>query len=265
MPLEHSRYFSASASHRWISCPPSVVGAQLEQHNTDAADEGTMGHHFSELTLKDRLIAMRCGADPLQYHVGRYKGKIHQGWKLATQHISYLQGYVDFVWSLVAAGGRLYVENRVRYDEPLGVDGMAEIFAAFGTADALIVMPDGTLFVVDLKFGKWVVDAERNSQQALYAIGGYRSLRLLHNIKKFVFVIYQPRTAGRPDDQWRTTFDWLEKFTDTAHHAAQIIVDLVDMAARGEPIPAKFFNPTKENCEFCKKEGCSARKKSWGR
>lgn len=224
-----------------------------------------MGHHFTELTLRDRLIARKMGADPLKYKVANYKGKAHSGWRLSENHIKPLQSYVDFVWSLVMAGGILYVETRVNYSQPLGVDRNDPEMDAFGTADALIVMPDGVLWVIDLKFGKWDVDAERNTQQGLYAIGGYRNLRLLHDIKGFNFVIFQPRTKGRPDDQWRATFEWLDKVIDKAYAAAGTIIELLDITDRGLPIPAKYFKPSKENCEFCRKADCDARRKTWGR
>lgn len=263
MPELHSRYFSASASSRWIQCPPSVIGEQMEQGDTSAADEGTMGHHFTETTLKARLFAYKRGMSWEQYTVRAHLGEQHAGWRLAENHIRPLQSYVDFVWGLVLAGGKLYIESQVDYSEPLNVAHLSKIFKAFGTADALIVMPDGVLWVIDLKFGMWDVDAEGNTQQGLYALGGWRSLQLLHDIKKFNFVIFQPRTKGRADDQWRTDFVWLEKMTKRTRKAAGKIVELVQLTKEGWPIPPGEFKPSAKACEFCRKAGCSARIKTW--
>ncbi len=266
MPELHSKYFSASASKRWMGktgrdgCAASCVLPQKERGDTSAADEGTMGHHFTEFTLRDRLIAGVNG-DWQQYEVANYLGKMHADWRLAEHHVPHLQGYVDFVWSLVLAGGRLYIENQVDYSEPLGVAHLEGLLRAFGTSDALVVMPDGTLWVIDLKFGKWVVDAENNSQMLLYALGGYRRLRLIHEITRFNLVIYQPRTAGRPDDQWACSFDRLEKFTAAAHTGAQRILEAVQAYQTDGKIPAALYSASNDNCQFCKVVTCAPRRK----
>lgn len=266
MPELHSKYFSASASKRWMGksgldgCPASVVMPQKEQRDTSAADEGTMGHHFTEFTLKDRMIA-GTGGDWQRYNVANYIGKTHAGWRLAEHHVNHLQGYVDFIWSLVLAGGRLYIENQVDYSQPLDVDHLEGLLRAFGTSDALVYMPDGTLWVIDLKFGKWVVDAENNSQMMLYAVGGYRRLRLIHDIKRFNLVIYQPRTSGRPDDQWACTFDRLAKFIDAAKTGAQRILEAVRQYQETGKLAPAYFNASQDNCQFCKVEKCGPRRK----
>lgn len=227
-----------------------------------AAEEGTMGHHFSEFTLRDRLLVTKKG-DWQKYVVRNYLGKKHSGWRLAENHIPGLQSFVDYVWAFVLAGGRLYVENQVDYSEPLGVDKLPEKFRAFGTADALVVMPDGTLWVIDLKFGKWEVDAEGNTQMFLYALGGWRMLRLIHDIKKFRLVIFQPRTKGRPDDQWDATHESLAIFTDNARTAAQRIVKGVNEYETTGKLSPQYYKPSASNCEFCKVEFCEVRKKAW--
>lgn len=210
------------------------------------------------------MLEAKYGGDVYARTVSRYKGKMHAGWRLAETHIPHLQGYVDLIWSLVEQGGRLYIENEVDYSQPLGVDHLVDLFRAFGTADALVFMPDGTLWVIDLKFGKLVVDSENNSQMMLYAVGGYRRLRLIHDIKRFNLVIYQPRTKGRPDDQWACSWARLELFIEAAHTGAQRIMEALKCIQDTGKLSAAFFSPSADNCEWCKVDSCEARRKSWG-
>lgn len=271
MPDIHSKYFSASASKRWIGtngedgCAASVILPTLEKGDQTAANEGTMGHHFTEFTLRDRIIAKRMNVDPMKHQVANYLGKTHAGTRLAEHHLPPLAGYVEFIWSLVEKGGRLYLENQVDYSQPLNVDHLAGLLRAFGTSDALVFMPDGTLWVIDLKFGKWVVDAEGNYQMMLYAIGGMRKLRLIHDVKRIKLCIYQPRTAGRPDDVWACSFEYLAKFQAKAKIAAGRIIECVTCYDETGKLPAWAYSPTADNCQFCKVEKCSARRAQWGR
>lgn len=271
MPDIHSKYFSASAAKRWIGrdgrdgCAASVILPTQERGDNTAANEGTMGHHFTEFTLRDRMIAMRCGADWTRYDVSNYIGKTHAETRLAEHHLPPLRGYVEFIWALVQQGGRLYIENQVDYSQPLNVDHLEGLLRSFGTSDALVFMPDGTLWVIDLKFGKWVVDAEGNYQMMLYAVGGFRRLRLIHDIKRFKLCIYQPRTAGRPDDVWACSFDKLATFTNKAEVAAQRILIGVKQYEETGKLSPEMFSPTADNCQFCKVIKCGARRAQWGR
>lgn len=271
MPDIHSKFFSASASHRWMGkkgsdgCAASVLLPQREEGNTAAADEGTMGHFFTEQTLRLRVASMREGADPLQHNVADFLGQKHATWRLAENHIVDLQGYVNFVWALVQAGGRLYIETQVDYSQPLGVDHLEGILRAFGTSDAVVIMPNGTAWIIDLKFGHWEVDAEINTQMMCYALGVYRRLRLVHDIQRFRLVIYQPRTKGRPDDQWAFTFEQMAIFVKAARLGADRIMEALEFLNTTGKVPPQYYRPTVDNCQFCKVEECGARKKSWGR
>ena len=63
----------------------------------------------------------------------------------------------------------------------------------YGTGDAVIVA-DGTLHVVDFKYGTGVlVSAEGNSQMRLYALGALDMFGELYDIDTVVTTIYQPR------------------------------------------------------------------------
>ena len=64
---------------------------------------------------------------------------------------------------------------------------------SFGTADCIIA-GDGTLHVIDFKYGTGVlVEAERNPQMMLYALGALRLFDSLYTINTVAMSIYQPR------------------------------------------------------------------------
>lgn len=132
---QHSLY-SASASHRWIHCPGSVVlSKDIENVSSEAAEEGTRAHELAERILRGETV--ECDDAEM------------------LQHVQY---YVDYVKSIP---GELRIEQRIDYSDFLGVDD------AFGTADAVIV-DDDVVHIVDFKYGKGKVKAEGNTQLFLY-------------------------------------------------------------------------------------------------
>ena len=71
----------------------------------------------------------------------------------------------------------------------------------FGTGDALIV-GDGTLPVIDLKYGKGVqVSAVGNPQMLLYALGALAQFGMIYSIDKVRMVIFQPRLENTSIDE----------------------------------------------------------------
>ena len=63
----------------------------------------------------------------------------------------------------------------------------------FGTGD-MVIVSDGVLEVIDLKFGKGVpVSAVGNTQMRLYALGAYDTFELLYGMHTVRMTIVQPR------------------------------------------------------------------------
>ena len=55
MPDKHA-LLSASSSHRWIHCPPSIrLGEKFENKSSDYAQQGTEAHSLCEYKLKAAL------------------------------------------------------------------------------------------------------------------------------------------------------------------------------------------------------------------
>ena len=151
-PPLHAK-LSPSSSDRWLACPASIVRApETEDEGSEAAHEGTAAHAFAAYCLETRSNAMTASF-PIKY-------KEYDDPDLRM----HIQTYYDYVMRLVAAGGELFIEQRLE---------IFKQYEVFGTADAIVVMPDGVIHVIDLKFGKGIlVDVEENSQLLLYGVGG---------------------------------------------------------------------------------------------
>jgi hypothetical protein len=142
----------------------------------------------------------------------------------------------------------LLVEQRVDFSEFVGVPDSR------GTADA-IVLAGPVLQVHDLKFGRGVrVDAERNEQLMLYALGALSGLDLLGEIERVVMVIHQPRLDHV--SEWECSADELRVWASTkARKAAAEALACVESPAD----VARNLNPGEKQCRWCRaKATCPA-------
>jgi hypothetical protein len=141
----------------------------------------------------------------------------------------------------------LLIEQRVDFSEFVGVPGST------GTADA-IVLAGKVLQVHDLKFGRGVrVDAERNEQLMLYALGALSMLDLLGEIERVVMVIHQPRLDHV--SEWECSADELREWASTARDAAATAVACFASAE----IMTETLNPGEKQCRWCRaKATCPA-------
>lgn len=175
---------SASGASRWMNCTPS---ARLEEgfkdsETSDFAEEGTLAHEFGEIGLRrylngdlglSQLVKLRkhrLYSDEMEGEVEKYTDYVIESFEVAKQKTK------DAV---------LLIEQKVNLTEYIE-DG-------FGSNDAIIVA-DGTLTVIDLKYGKGVrVNADENSQLKLYGLGTLRQFELMYDIHTVKLVIVQPR------------------------------------------------------------------------
>lgn len=169
---------SASSSHRWIHCPPSIrLGERYENRGSEYAAEGTEAHLLCEYRLKQMLgIEMEDPVQGLQYYSQEMEANA--------------EGYAEYVAEVFekakeeCADPIVLIEQQVNYERWVR-DG-------FGTADALVVA-DGTLHVIDYKNGKGVlVDCEDNSQMKCYGLGSLELFDGIYDIQNISMTIYQP-------------------------------------------------------------------------
>jgi hypothetical protein len=181
---------SASGSKRWLACTPSArLEGQFDEVRSGYAEEGTMAHSLAELKVRHHVL--RCVPEKeYKLEKERILSKADEAWDL-KQMDEATDLYVEIIAERFAdAQSRsedavLMLETRLDYSE--------YVPEGFGTADAIIIS-DGLMEVIDLKYGKGVaVSAEENSQGRLYAIGALIKFGYLYNIDMANVVIAQPR------------------------------------------------------------------------
>ena len=168
---------SASSSHRWLHCLPSArLEEQFENVTSVFAEEGTAAHELSEhklrqfLGIETKRPISDFDSDDLEY---------------------YTDTYVEYAKELIT-------EARAKCKDPIilleqRLDYSCYVAEGFGTGD-LVIIADGTLDIVDLKYGKGVaVSAEDNPQMKLYALGALHIFDDLYDIQIVKMTIVQPR------------------------------------------------------------------------
>ena len=180
-------YLAASASERWISCPPSAkLCAQMEDQGSPYAQEGTDAHSLCQYLLEQALGRhSRDPTDALTF----YNAEMQEA----------AEGYAAFVMEQLAEVKQHCPDPLVCVEQT--VDFSKWVEHGFGTADAAIVA-DGMLYVTDMKYGLGVLvsaageDGCGNTQLKCYALGAYLAFSTLYDIRNITLVIYQPRIAN---------------------------------------------------------------------
>lgn len=224
---------SASGASRWLACTPS---ARLEEKFTESgnssyAEEGTLAHEFGDLTLrwlKGEVVTK-------VYNAEKKKLQAH---KLYSPEIVVEVGkYTDAVWETFQVARKRTPDAKLLIEEKLDFSHLVE--RGFGTGDACIIA-DGTLNVMDLKYGKGIkVDADNNPQLMLYGLGALRSFEMLYDIHTVELTIIQPRLD----------------------HISTWSISVADLIAWGETIvkpkaieaySGKGEQHAGDHCKFCK-------------
>ena len=177
---------SASSSHRWLMCPPSVkLSEQFEDKLSVYAEEGTFLHELSEMKLHRYLGDMTPEAIEAQYAEHRDNDFYSDEVESVTDE------YVDFCIETIEAvrascpDPLILVEHRLDFSE--------YVPGGFGTGD-LVIVADGVLEVIDFKGGRGVrVEADHNSQLMLYGLGALLEFEALYDIRSVRMSIVQPR------------------------------------------------------------------------
>lgn len=233
MPDSHAT-LSASASHRWLMCPPSVrLSEQFpDDGGSEFAAEGTEAHELCEYKLKSALGMP--AEDPVP-HLQRYCEEMEDC----------ANGYAVHVLSLVEEAKQTCSDPKVLIEQR--VDFSEWVPEGFGTADCIIVA-DGTLRIVDYKHGLGVlVEAENNPQMKCYALGALGIFDALYDIDTISMTIYQPRRENI--STWEISREELLEW------AEDTLKPIASLAFSGE---GEFCSG--EWCRFCRaKHACRAR------
>jgi hypothetical protein len=222
---------SASGAHRWKACTPSAR-LELEFGDTSgaAAEEGTAAHALAEHKLL-KALKMRSKKPVSKYD--------------CDEMDAHTDDYVSFVLEQIALAKQTCADPMILIEQKL--DFSKYVKDGFGTGD-FVLIADGTLHIVDFKYGQGVlVEAEDNPQMKLYALGALELFDGIYDIDTVSMTIFQPR---------RENISTYTVFKESLYHWAEEVLKPKAALAYdggGEYAPG-------EHCQFCR-----AAVKCWAR
>lgn len=181
----HAR-LSASSSHRWMMCPPSVMlSEQFVETPSQYAEEGTYLHELCEIKLRRCLKDIPDEVFQRLYTEHRDNDFYSDEAEVVTdEYVSFCMETIEAVRAS-CADPLILIEHRLDYSE--------YVPGGFGTGD-LIIVADGVMEIIDFKGGRGVrVEAEKNSQLMLYALGALLEFDTLYDVSAIRMTIVQPR------------------------------------------------------------------------
>lgn len=228
--------FSPSAAHRWLNCPGSLVLTKdIPQTSSEHADWGTAAHEVAA----EALVG---GRQPAEI-AGRVVRVNDRDIVVDEEMVACVQTYIDAVREYAAGGGHLMVEQRVEFGRWVEQPGQ------FGTSDAIVIQDGGDeLQIHDLKGGRGVkVDAERNEQLMLYALGALDLVEPLgwDSPERVRLVIHQPRLGHL--SEWDCGVTELLDFANRAKNAAEHAVACLRLGVDEE----EDLKPGGKQCRWC--------------
>ncbi|MGN8861961.1 DUF2800 domain-containing protein [Dorea longicatena] len=177
-------YLSASASHRWLACPPSAkLCANIADQTSEYAQQGTDCHELCAYLVEKALG--RAGTDPTE-SLTFYDAEMQ----------NCAEEYRNYVLEQIEAAKELCQDPQVMIEQRLDFSRWVE--NGFGTGDCVIVA-DEVLQIIDYKHGLGVLvsagDDEHggNSQMMCYALGALEAFGDLYDIHQIKMTIFQPR------------------------------------------------------------------------
>lgn len=183
MPKKHAE-LPPSSAERWKNCPGSVtLSKQFPQDTTSTyAEEGTHAHAVAELKL--RYVNGEINSSNFIRKLNKLKKS--EFWCGEMDEATNF--YMDAVLEIKSGAGKsaeLLIEQHFNLDE--------YVPESFGTSDA-VVIGDGVINVIDLKYGKGVkVEAAGNSQLRLYGLGAAGLFEGIYDFDRVRMTIIQPR------------------------------------------------------------------------
>lgn len=232
---------SPSGAKRWLTCTPSARMIEevqkkfaLPEESSEYAKEGTVAHEIAE-----KLLTAYVSGEELPTIEEVTPHLIEQGYEefepefpaiYETVRLKYFEIIVELYESLNDA--KLYPEVEVDFSDivPEG----------HGISDCVITSED-TLYVIDLKYGVYPVEAKENPQLRLYALGALEKFEdpLFSSFENVSMTIIQPRIADSIKQDIITVQE-LKKW------ANDYVKPRAEMAWKGEGKQV-----TGEHCRYC--------------
>ena len=233
MPPNGHALLSASSSDRWLHCPPSArLCETYADKGSDYAAEGTDAHALCEYKLRK---ALGMEAEDPTGDLSWYDQEMDDC----------AADYAAFILELVETARKTCPDPVVLIEQR--VDFSRWVEQGFGTSDAIIIA-DGTMHVIDFKYGLGVlVSAEDNPQMKCYGLGALELFDGIYDISTVAMTIYQPRRQNI--STFSISKDELYRW------AEEVLKPTADLAFAGN---GSFL--CGEWCSFCKaRNDCRAR------
>lgn len=217
-------FLPPSSSERWINCPPSAKENAGGNTGSTYAQQGTDAHALCEYKVKKALgHRVRDPTEDLTY--------------FDEEMAEHSDAYCEFIMEQVQTAREACPDPLVLVEQRL--DFTRWVAESFGTADCVIVA-DGTMTVIDFKYGLGVlVEAENNSQMRMYALGALNLFESLYDIQTVRMVIFQPRRDNISTAE--VTKEELLRWAD------EVLIPAAEQAAKGEG-----DYKAGKHCQFCK-------------
>jgi hypothetical protein len=223
-------YLSASASHRWLACPPSAkLCANIADQTSEYAQQGTDCHELCAYLVEKALG--RDTADPTE-NLTFYDAEMQ----------NCAEEYRNYVLEQIEAAKEFCKDPQVMIEQRLDFSRWVE--NGFGTGDCVIVA-DELLQIIDYKHGLGVLvsagDDEHggNSQMMCYALGALELFDGIYDINQVKMTIFQPRRENI--STYTISKEQLLKWAD------EILAPTAQLAYIGE---GEFH--AGDHCRFCK-------------
>lgn len=223
-------YLSASASHRWLACPPSAkLCANITVQTSEYAQQGTDCHELCAYLVEKALG--RAVTDPTE-NLTFYDAEMQ----------NCAEKYRNYVLEQIEAAKEFCKDPQVMIEQRLDFSRWVE--NGFGTGDCVIVA-DEVLQIIDYKHGLGVLvsagDEEHggNSQMMCYALGALEAFGDIYDINQIKMTIFQPRRDNV--STYTISRDELMKWAD------EILAPTAQLAYVGE---GEF--KAGDHCQFCK-------------
>lgn len=218
-------YLSASASHRWLHCPPSAkLNATQADRASPFALQGTDCHELCAYLVEAALG--RAAKDPtedLEYYDSEMQNCAEE--------------YRNFVLEQLEAVKAFCKDPQILIEQRLDFSRWVE--QGFGTGDCVIVA-DEELQIIDYKHGLGIlVEAEDNSQMMCYALGALELFDGIYDINNIKMTIFQPRRDNI--STWSLTKEALLTWADTVLKPTALLA----YEGKGEFAAG-------DHCQFCK-------------
>lgn len=223
-------YLSASASHKWLACPPSAkLCANIADQTSEYAQQGTDCHELCAYLVEKALG--RAVTDPTE-NLTFYDAEM----QICAEE------YRNYVLEQIEAAKEFCKDPQVMIEQRLDFSRWVE--NGFGTGDCVIVA-DEVLQIIDYKHGLGVLvsagDEEHggNSQMMCYALGALEAFGDIYDINQIKMTIFQPRRDNV--STYTISKDDLLKW------AEEVLAPTAQLAYTGK---GEF--KAGDHCQFCK-------------